>query len=152
MTKRVAAAACTAAIISLCVAGTVRADPQWRGGPEHPGPGDHHAGPGDHRAGPPRHGPPPGAVHREHRRPPPRADWQRGRWQHTVHNGRRGWWWVVGGSWVFYSQPVYPYPAYAYTPPPMPAGPATSYYCYNPPGYYPTVPACPEGWYATPAP
>lgn len=157
-------AAVAAVAVAACIAGPVGAEP-WhnpdRPGPGGPGPGPGGPGPGPGRpgpggpgwhGGPPRHGPPPGPIHREFRRPPPRADWQRGRWYHGDYGGRAGWWWIVNGTWFYYAQPVYPYPAYVYTPPPAPPGPATYYYCYNPPGYYPNVPACPSGWYATPAP
>ncbi len=36
--------------------------------------------------------------------------WRGGAWKHGHHNGRLGWWWVVGGAWYFYPQPIYPYP------------------------------------------
>jgi len=36
--------------------------------------------------------------------------WHRGRWMHVRHNGRDGWWWVIGDAWYFYPAPVYPYP------------------------------------------
>lgn len=39
-----------------------------------------------------------------------RKQWQSGRWVHSHHQGRLGWWWVVGGMWYFHAQPVYPYP------------------------------------------
>jgi hypothetical protein len=43
--------------------------------------------------------------------------WRRdGRWRHGWHEGRVGWWWVVGGLWYFYPSPVYPYPDF-YAPP-----------------------------------
>lgn len=42
--------------------------------------------------------------------------WHGGLWRHEFHDGRLGWWWVVGGVWYFYPQPVYPYPD-PYTPP-----------------------------------
>jgi len=65
--------------------------------------------------------------------------WRGGAW---FHDGRGGWWWIVGGSWYFYLEPVYPYPD-PYTPPvmmpaPPPAAPAPRYwyYCPNPAGYY----------------
>jgi hypothetical protein len=77
--------------------------------------------------------------------------WQGGRWHHDRHGGRDGWWWVVGGLWYFYPQPVYPYPdpfipgeiIYTY-------GPSASgsywYYCASAGQYYPYVTYCPEGW------
>jgi hypothetical protein len=79
--------------------------------------------------------------------------WRDGRWLHGRHGGRLGWWWVVGGTWYFYPQPIYPYPDPFR--PPVVAGPppptATYYYCPGPRGYYPYVPRCPLGWQAVPA-
>jgi len=79
--------------------------------------------------------------------------WRGGGWRHEVHEGRDGWWWVVGGLWYFYPSPVYPFPD-PYTPPevvvmaaptaPMP--PSNVYYCANPPGYYPYVTGCLTAW------
>src|SRR5438552_10634455 len=72
--------------------------------------------------------------------------WRGGRWQHGIHGGRRGWWWVVGGVWYFYPAPVYPYPdpyqppVVVAPPPPNLAAPAYWYYCADPAGYYPYVP------------
>lgn len=89
--------------------------------------------------------------------------WRAGRWHHSVHDGRLGWWWVVGGLWYFYPQPVYPYPD-AYTPPtvliqqtpslaPDAPGPQAQnwYYCASAKSYYPYVSSCPEGWKMVPA-
>ncbi|WP_448191605.1 hypothetical protein [Azospirillum sp. sgz301742] len=77
--------------------------------------------------------------------------WRGGRWYHGHHDGRRGWWWIVGGVWYFYPVPVYPYPD-PYLPPVAPPPPQPSYYyCPSPPGYYPYVPECPTGWRAVPA-
>jgi len=93
--------------------------------------------------------------------------WRGGRWHHARHDGRSGWWWVVGPSWYFYSRPVYPYPrfagpAYRFLPyrdpiiverPPAPLGasPAQSwYYCEDPNGYYPYVSSCRGEWRAVP--
>ena len=95
--------------------------------------------------------------------------WHSGGWQHGRHEGRLGWWWVVGGLWYFYPQPVYPYPD-PYQPPvvvieqsapppvqvqmPPVASPAPVqywYYCDASKGYYPYVPACPSGWSKVPA-
>jgi hypothetical protein len=79
--------------------------------------------------------------------------WRQGRWFRGPHDGRRGWWWIVGGSWYFYPQPVYPYPD-PYRPPvvagPVPPGPVY-YYCRGPAGYYPYVPSCPSAWQVVPA-
>ena len=93
--------------------------------------------------------------------------WRGGAWQQSRHDGRLGWWWVVGGLWYFYPQPVYPYPD-PYAPPvvvtqpaptvaspPMVVAPATAsqswYYCASTQGYYPYTAACPEGWETVPA-
>jgi hypothetical protein len=90
--------------------------------------------------------------------------WRHGRWLHDRHEGRFGWWWVVGGAWYFYPEPVYPYPnpyeppvavivnpaAGSASPPPPPA-PQYWYYCSAAGGYYPYVPSCPGGWQAVPA-
>lgn len=92
------------------------------------------------------------------------AGWSRGTWTHGWHDNRFGWWWTVGPSWYWYSQPVYPYPAYPayydygplddgptvrgyYPPPRAQRGPAPQqywYYCDNPRGYYPYVGDCAE--------
>ena len=32
--------------------------------------------------------------------------WRQGRWLHTRHEGRKGWWWVVGANWYFYPNPI----------------------------------------------
>ena len=84
--------------------------------------------------------------------------WRGGRWFHGPYEGHEGWWWIVGGVWYFYPQPVYPYPD-PYLPPmsvaPMPPAsipPGPSYYyCPSPPGYYPYLPSCPSGWRVVPA-
>lgn len=102
--------------------------------------------------------------------------WRGGHWRHGYHGGRLGWWWIAGGVWYFYPQPVYPYPD-PYTPPvmvinqqppvvvaPQTVAPATApapvqpqqsiqtyYYCDSAKGYYPYVPSCPEGWRTVPA-
>jgi hypothetical protein len=82
------------------------------------------------------------------------ARWRGGRWFHGPHNGRAGWWWIVGGFWYFYPAPVYPFPD-PFLPPVAvvepPAGPPAAqywYYCPDPPGYYPYVPACRTDWQA----
>lgn len=91
--------------------------------------------------------------------------WRGGYWHHGYHDGRLGWWWVLGGAWTFFPRPVYPYPYYyaappaviVQTPPPPPGPPMVMsqaqswYYCPNPPGYYPYVQACPAGWTPVPA-
>lgn len=88
--------------------------------------------------------------------------WRGGHWSHGRHDGRLGWWWVVGASWYFYPAPVYPYPN-PWEPPPVsvvsppvgyaPPAPATQYwyYCEASKGYYPYVPTCPAGWMQVPA-
>ena len=83
--------------------------------------------------------------------------WRGGRWIHERHEGRWGWWWVAGGMWYFYPQPVYPYPD-PYIPPvvvqpnaaPQAAG-QFWYYCQANNGYYPYVASCPSGWSTVPA-
>ena len=81
--------------------------------------------------------------------------WRGGRWYHGSHDGRSGWWWIVGTLWYFYPSPVFPYPN-PYVPPVAsvpPTTPTTSYYyyCQNPSGYYPYVTQCPGGWQLVPA-
>jgi hypothetical protein len=91
--------------------------------------------------------------------------WRGGGWRHDFHDGRMGWWWVVGPTWYFYPEPVYPYPnpyeppvavivqpaPPKAAPPPPPPPPQNWYYCESARGYYPYVPACPSGWRAVPA-
>ena len=91
--------------------------------------------------------------------------WRGGQWRHGWHGDRLGWWWVVGGLWFFYPQPIYPYPD-PYTPPievesappvviqqapPSSQPPQYWYYCESAKGYYPYVPSCSEGWKKVPA-
>ena len=80
--------------------------------------------------------------------------WRGGRWYQGRHEGRLGWWWIVGGTWYFYPSPIYPYPD-PYQPPidPVvpPTGPQYWYYCANPAGYYPYVPQCRIEWQRVPA-
>jgi hypothetical protein len=96
--------------------------------------------------------------------------WATGHWYHGDHDGRLGWWWVVGGAvetalWYSYAAPVYPYPD-PYVPPqmieaPMPPAPAPQavqptppalwYFCRSSGKYYPYASACPEGWQTVPA-
>jgi hypothetical protein len=117
------------------------------------------------------------APQRADRQRPPRAEWhgdihrfgdhdwhlwRGGRWVHGRHDGRIGWWWVVGTIWYFYPAPIYPYPN-PYEPPPValvspplvgapPPPPAQHwYYCDSAQRYYPYVATCPEGWRAVPA-
>lgn len=69
--------------------------------------------------------------------------WHGGKWRHDWHNGRLGWWWVIGPSWYFYNAPVYPYPD-SYTPPGE--MPGWWYWCDEFQDYYPYVTYCPGGW------
>ena len=97
------------------------------------------------------------------------ARWRGGAWHHGRHDGRLGWWWIVGGIWYFYPTPVYPYPD-PYQPPvvmveqpqavvvPAPVAPPAPaaapqywYYCQNPQGYYPYVSQCASPWQKVPA-
>jgi hypothetical protein len=83
--------------------------------------------------------------------------WRGGHWAHSRHDGRWGWWWVVGPAWYFYPTPVYPYPspweppAVAIVSPPAPPPTQYWYYCEAAGGYYPYVPTCPGGWKEVPA-
>ncbi len=59
-----------------------------------------------------------------------------------------------GGGWYAYALPpvVVQAPPVEVAPQPLGEAPPTFwYYCRNPAGYYPHVPACPEGWAAVPA-
>jgi hypothetical protein len=82
--------------------------------------------------------------------------WRGGRWYHGHHDGRLGWWWIIGGLWYFYPAPVYPYPD-PYVPPtrvvPVPPPPGRYYYyCVPYRDYYPYVTSCPRGgWTLVPA-
>lgn len=42
-----------------------------------------------------------------HFTPQEREMWRSGGWRHEMYQGRLGWWWVVGGMWYFYPEPVY---------------------------------------------
>jgi hypothetical protein len=89
--------------------------------------------------------------------------WRGGQWTHSRHDGRIGWWWVVGSSWYFYPTPVYPYPSpwepapVVVVPPvetiPMLPPPPTQYwyYCEASRSYYPYVSTCADGWKQVPA-
>lgn len=82
--------------------------------------------------------------------------WREGRWRHGRHDGRLGWWWVVGSAWYFYPAPVYPYPD-PFLPPAVAVPPPARYwyYCEATRNYYPYVSTCPGRWTlvpATPAP
>lgn len=69
--------------------------------------------------------------------------WQSGGWRHESHNGRFGWWWVIGPNWYFSNRPVYPYPD-IYTPPAEMFG--WWYWCSPYQEYYPYVTTCPVPW------
>jgi len=93
-----------------------------------------------------------GDIHRFHEHD--YDHWREGRWYHGHHEGRNGWWWILGGAWYFYPAPVYPYPD-PYTPPvvneyvpvvPQNTAPSYVYYCTNPRGYYPYVTRCYGSW------
>lgn len=72
-----------------------------------------------------------------------RSRWSHGGWHHERHNGRLGWWWVVGPDWYFFDFPVYPYPD-AFYPPDEPTG--WWFWCPSLQEYYPYVTNCPGGW------
>lgn len=72
-----------------------------------------------------------------------RDHWHGGEWRHTNHNGRWGWWWVVGPEWYDYDTPIYPSPD-SYTPPGE--RPGWWYWCDAYQEYYPYVTICPGGW------
>ncbi len=102
------------------------------------------------------------------------GDWGRGHWVHDRHDGRLGWYWVVGPSWYYYERPhsfivqpappqtVYVQPAPPQTvvvqqappaavqaPPPVIAPPPPSpvlYYCKATGTHYPETMSCPGGW------
>ena len=99
--------------------------------------------------------------------------WATGHWYHGPHDGRLGWWWVVGpvidtALWYSYPAPVYPYPD-PYAPAPVVVSPAQSqmiqqapqlaqptapsvwYFCKSSGKYYPYTSVCPEGWKTVPA-
>jgi hypothetical protein len=88
--------------------------------------------------------------------PAERVAWHHGGWRHAWHHGHSGWWWVVGGAWFFYPEPIYPYPEYigsedyydydgTYGTPDY-----YWYYCEDPPGYYPYIQYCNRAWEAVP--
>jgi hypothetical protein len=130
-------------------------------GPQAVAQGERHAGPGAraprevHSRAPQWHG----DIARFHEHD--WGIWRGGHWSHGRHDGRLGWWWIVGGAWYFYPWPVYPYPN-PWEPPvavPVPAPvtvappPPTPYwyYCDSSRAYYPYVSTCAEGWKQVPA-
>lgn len=76
-----------------------------------------------------------------------------GRWHHGHHDGRIGWWWIVGGARTFYPNRdfSYPYRPPAYVPAPPPPAGEYWYYCASPAGYYPYVARCRVAWQRVPA-
>ena len=60
--------------------------------------------------------------------------WRGGHWVHDWHDNHFGWWWIVGGAWVFFNAPIYPYPdpyvpstvIVQQAPPPAPAAPPST--------------------------
>jgi len=81
--------------------------------------------------------------------------WRGGHWWHGFRGGRLGWWWFTDGFWYWYDEPAYPYPDYVadYSVPSEGYAPPGEvwYFCYEPRGYYPYVPACPSRWRVVPA-
>ena len=152
-----------AAACALPLAGAALAAPAGGHGPSGPhggagpfmghahGPIDHgHVPPGGHWNGHPfPHGmfqlPSPYHWHGD-RHIYGRDYWRHGSWYHGRHDGRYGWWWLVGPDWYFYNAPVYPYPD-SYTPPGE--APGWWYWCEDFQEYYPYVTYCPSGWVAT---
>ena len=123
---------------------------------DRPGPGPGFSGPGPGPGGPgyggPGYGPPGGGPHHPHWGGPPPGGmgpepgwWNRGRWWRGWHENRDGWWWIAGGRWHWYPQPVYPVPPPAFQPAPV-IVPGFYYYCGNPAGYYPQVGGCLVPW------
>jgi len=99
------------------------------------------------------------------------SGWSRGYWFHGTYMNHIGWWWIVGPTWYYYPEPVYPYPSESEapvyfvevqgTPPPVAPPPPTnvpptskqqamSYYCEKSKNYYPLVSTCDGPWVATP--
>lgn len=92
-------------------------------------------------------------------------EWRGGRWVHDRHDGRLGWWWVVGPAWTFYSRPYYapaprtvviqqappvtviqPAPTVTEVQPPAPPQNPVIYYCRATGTNYPETMSCPGGW------
>jgi hypothetical protein len=83
--------------------------------------------------------------------------WRGGHWARAHHDGRFGWWWVVGPAWYFYTVPVYPYPS-PWEPAEIIVAPPTEmppmqfwYYCDAFKNYYPYISNCPGIWRPVPA-
>jgi len=88
--------------------------------------------------------------------PQQREAWTQGRWHHTWHHGRFGWWWFFNDFWFFYPEPFYPYPTYVgayYDDEYGDDGYADDgywYWCDDPRGYYPYVQECYGDWIPVP--
>jgi hypothetical protein len=65
------------------------------------------------------------------------------RFFHGRHRGHFGWWWINGGTWYPYGDPLFPYDDFAA--PALPS-PGYWYWCESAQAYYPYVSSCPEGW------
>jgi hypothetical protein len=65
--------------------------------------------------------------------------WHSGHWWHGQHEGRIGWWWIVGPDFFWYPSvtALYPEPTEGYW-----------YWCDAYQQYYPDVTDCPSGWRA----
>lgn len=152
-----------AALLLAWSAGTLADEPRHRDGrntraPDHVAPEPRrmeHRAPA-HPAPPHRHAAPPapvwrGDIHRFHEHD---ADiWRGGRWHHGWHDGRVGWWWIVGSLWYLYPIRIAPYPD-PYPPATILEAPPAQqvwYYCPSPAGYYPYVPRCAYPWQTVPA-
>lgn len=151
MARGAGAAKLAAALLLLvpCLSAPVRADEHGHAREQR---GEWHSGQRGERFGE-RHGEWHGDIGRFHERDLER--WRGGRWYDGRHDGRLGWWWIVGGVWYFYPGRVDPYPD-PYQPPlniaPLPpAAPMYWYYCDDPAGYYPYVPECRFNWRPQPA-
>lgn len=138
-------AACLAAAVPLAISAQER---PHAGAPRH-------VGIAPHRPGPSFYGRQYHSFSRHER-----SVWHGGRWVRDWHDGRFAWWWVAGGWWYVYPEPIHPYPTYVppaivvEQAPPQPAGlpPAQYwYFCDEPKGYYPYVASCTSPWRPVPA-
>lgn len=92
--------------------------------------------------------------------------WMGGNWYHGNYMGRVGWYWIVGSTYYYYPEPVYPYPN-PYIPPTIVVQPTPApqqpiklesqpqqpiwYFCESANGYYPYVSECNGEWKTIPA-
>ena len=88
----------------------------------------------------------------------PHIEWTRGRWIHDRHDGRLGWWWVIGSSWYFFERPhtfdqppqtvivQQPQPVVIQSPSPAPSVTPVLYYCKENGKHYPEITTCHSGW------